>query len=127
MSVDSDGMVWFRRKKEAAHGAAAVRYDCWYYSEWLTQNPDAQRIKFFGLDEPYARDEWESTNAASERRVLTIPPHVRESIQSRVQDWKDAAEIRRLSEREEEVALQHAALEEPDRISDCDSFFLLCL
>ena len=107
-SVDEKtGLVWYSRRKEAAQGAAALRYDCWYYREWLKVNPHAPKMRHFGLDDPYAYA------SEDDERLLRIrsqlPEEVAEDIDKKIAEWKHAAEKR---EREEAHTTMQIAQEE---------------
>ncbi len=110
---DHTGIVWYSRKKEATQGAAAFRYDCWYYRAWLQTNPQAPKCKLFGKDDPYASPD----DDRPQRVIAEIPLHIMESIQVQICKWKEQAEQRALEdEREamveiEEVAYRNAYIE----------------
>lgn len=99
MTVDDTGIVWYSRKKEAAQGAAACRYDCWYYRQWLLSNPSAPKIRLFGLDDPYGSPEDDRPS----KTLALIPPEIMESIQARIVAWKKAAQERKHAKEQEVV------------------------
>jgi hypothetical protein len=104
---DETGIVWYSRKKEAAQGAAALRYDCWYYRQWQSRNPQAPKIRVFSMDEPYG-----SPDDDRPSRVLAlIPSNILESIQASVERWKVAAEERVLAQERDAMVEVEAEVE----------------
>ena len=92
---DADGLggrlfplVWYSRKMEAEQGAAALRYDCWYYRKWLENNPLAPKKSLIGMDKPYARNE-----ESQQRLMERIPVEVIQGIERQIQAWKDKAVV----------------------------------
>ena len=95
--VDEDGfngivpLVWYSRKMEAEQGAAAFRYDCWYYRKWLENNPLAPKYTLIGMEKPYAK------NKDHQQRLMErIPVEVIQGIERQIQVWKDKAAVRAL-------------------------------
>jgi hypothetical protein len=95
MWTDDDGLdvslVWYSRKIEAEQGAAALRYDCWYYRKWIKNNPQAPKYNLIGMDEPYV-----TTVEHQQRLVERIPPEVMQRIESQIRIWRDSAAVRDL-------------------------------
>jgi hypothetical protein len=109
MATDEDtGIVWYSRKKEAAQGAAALLYDCWYYRTWLSRNPHAPKTCLFSMDEPYASaDDERSAKAVAEIPLTTV-----ESIQAQIEKWKVTAEQRAQNDEQEAMVEVEATMVE---------------
>jgi hypothetical protein len=105
--VEEDGIVWFTRKTEAEHGAAARRYDCYHYRKFLALNPQAVPQKHWGLDDPYQQGQGPS---------ITFPQYIEEAIQKQVQKWKEAVAKRAESKREPQAALEQEAMMEEEEV-----------
>jgi hypothetical protein len=110
---EEDGIVWYTRKKEAEHGAAARRYDCYYYRQCLALNPLAVPKKHWGLDHPYQQ---------GQGPFISFPAHIEEAIQKQVQTWKEAAAKRAEERREQQTALEQTAIEEEEAARDRETY-----
>lgn len=102
LTVDEkSGIVWYSRKKEAAHGAAALRFDCWYYREMLKQNPEGQDTFQIGKDQPYDEDDERSGTLRS-----YIPDSIFRDIQAQIAEWQEAAVQRQMQNEAESIMEQ---------------------
>jgi hypothetical protein len=110
---EEDGIVWYTRKKEAEHGAAARRYDCYCYRDCLARNPQAVPKLHQGLDHPYQQ---------GQGPFISFPAHIEEAIQKQVQTWKEAAVKRAEKKREQQTALEQAAMEEEEVARDRETY-----
>jgi hypothetical protein len=64
--------VWCNQKKQAEHGAAARRSDCYYYRKCCELNPEAEPVRHWGLDISY--------NEGQGPPVVFLPAAIEEAI-----------------------------------------------
>lgn len=103
----------------AKQGAAALRYDCWYYRKWLENNPDAPRYNLIGLDPPYPRSEEDDENNIDINHdddsrqhhhrhfIECIPVEIMQQIERQIQKWKERAFIRQLEQDALKMEVEH--------------------
>jgi hypothetical protein len=110
---ETSGIVWYNQKKQAEHGAAARRSDCYYYRKCYELNPEAEPVRHWGLDISY--------NEGRGPPVL-LPAAIEEAIVVQVQLWREEVAIRAEQEGARQLELEQAALEEEEARLDVQTY-----
>jgi hypothetical protein len=84
---DEQGLIWYKKKTSAEHGAAACAYDCLTYRDFRSINPAVPPFKLLLAE----------GEVAYEEARTSLPPGVPSHVQTKVEELRAAAANRRNS------------------------------
>ena len=85
---EKNGLVWFKKKANAEHGAAARAFDCWQYRDLVAADPSIPPHCTLVVDLPKNMPYPFSAGFTGSSNNRNLPESIPESIQQKVEEQR---------------------------------------